>query len=199
MLNCDDNFLFVIDDFFPDWLVSVIDSRMQSEPWYLGHYGDVGNISHTSIFGASYVTNGGQTSFSNAPKEIPYVVTLIQDAIQRELPRRIPGWNFRRLFRARSNGQMPGQETGSHSDGAATGLWSVVYHINDSDGPTSFFKTNFETSAIEKKDIEFKKGRMIIFPSYYWHQGGAPTKGWRMTFGFIFEAQTPWDNEIWSK
>jgi hypothetical protein len=198
MLNCDERFLFVIDDFLPEWLIGVIDSRMQNEPWWLGHYGDVQDISHTPIFGASYVTNGGQTgSIGNAPKEIPYVVTLLQDAVQQELPNRIPGWNYRRLFRARSNGQMPGQGTGPHTDGAGKGLWSAVYHINDSDGPTRFFRTNLETKTLDTFDVEFKKGRLTVFPSYYYHQGLAPTKNWRMSFGFIFEAKTPWDAEIW--
>ena len=199
MLNCDNRFIFVIDDFFPEWLVGVINSRMESEPWYLGHYGDVKDISQQSIFGASYLVNGGQVSLGNAPKTTPYVVTLFQDAVERELPNRIPGWQHRRLFRSRSNGQLPGQDTGAHTDGAPPGLWSLVYHINDSDGPTRFFRTNEQTSTIESQDIEFKKGRCVIFPSYYWHQGLAPTKNWRMTFGFIFEARTPWDNEIWPK
>ena len=197
MLNSNKKHIYVIDDFFPDWLVSVIDSRMQSEPWYLGHYGDATDPNQNPIFGCDYKAMGQLTKPGYSSGTMPYVVKMFEDAIQVELAKKVPGWKYSSTWRIRANGQAIGQETGAHADGTGYGHWSIVYHINDSDGPTAFFKTNLETKQREANEIEFKKGRLILFPSYYWHQAYAPTNNWRMTFGFVVIAKTPWDQEIW--
>jgi hypothetical protein len=197
MLNSTEQHIYVFDNFFPDWLVGIIDSRMQAEPWWLGHYGDATDPNQSPIFGCDYVAAGNPTKPGYSSGKIPFVAQVVEDAIQRELPNRIPGWQYKSTWRIRANGQLPGQQTGEHADGTGFGHWSVVYHINDSDGPTTFFATNLKTKERAIREVEFKKGRLILFPSYYWHQAYAPTKNWRMTYGFVVIAKTPWDQEIW--
>lgn len=75
-----------------------------------------------------------------------------------------------------------------HIDHDITNYVSMVYYINDSDGPTRLYNkragedfTNLELVG----EVLPKKGRCVIFPSCYYHASSNPTLGRRMVLNFI--------------
>lgn len=49
-------------------------------------------------------------------------------------------------------------------------VWTGVFHLIGDSGPTHFYKTFNATEPF--KSIEFKPGRLILFPSLYAHKAG---------------------------
>lgn len=58
-----------------------------------------------------------------------------------------------------------------HIDDVAENMYSVVYYINDCDGPTYFFDN--ELNCIQQ--VEPKKNRCVMFPSNLYHASSSPT------------------------
>ena len=58
-----------------------------------------------------------------------------------------------------------------HVDDLAENMLSLIYYINDSDGPTYFF--NSQGTCIDK--VYPKKNRCVIFPSNMFHASSSPT------------------------
>jgi hypothetical protein len=57
-----------------------------------------------------------------------------------------------------------------HIDDSAENMISIVYYINDSDGPTYFFDKNLEIID----SVEPKKNRCVLFPSNLLHASSSP-------------------------
>ena len=60
--------------------------------------------------------------------------------------------------------------------------YTMLYYVNDSDGPTRFFSN-------EKiiKEVEPKKGRVVIFPGHIKHSSASPIRtSRRMILNFNF-------------
>ena len=62
-------------------------------------------------------------------------------------------------------------------------IWTMLIHLLGDSGPTVFY----ENSKSEKivTSVDFKPGRVILFPSLYWHKGCLPNQGTRYILNSI--------------
>ena len=81
-----------------------------------------------------------------------------------------------------------------HTDHTLQGVFSLIYYIKDSDGPTRFFNKS-DTDPMPWKDlveigqVEPKKGRAVLFPSNIMHTGTCPVEhDNRLSINYVFEA-----------
>lgn len=93
------------------------------------------------------------------------------------------------LLRILANMQGLQQYAEIHTDHSDTKYVSLIYHVNESQGDTVIYE-NDKNTVVES--ISFKMGRIVIFPSHYWHQGLPPTQNinptnnFRMSLGYCF-------------
>jgi hypothetical protein len=60
---------------------------------------------------------------------------------------------------------------------------------NEADGDLTFYK--HDTDRVKTDSIEYKKGRIVIFPSGYAHEAQPPSKTkWRTTIAVMFDLDT---------
>ena len=81
-----------------------------------------------------------------------------------------------------------------HTDHKLHGVFSLIYYIKDSDGPTRFFN-KLGTDPMPWKDlveigqVEPKKGRAVLFSSNIMHTGTCPIEhDNRLSINYVFEA-----------
>lgn len=72
--------------------------------------------------------------------------------------------------------------------------WSMLVHLNDSDGPTDFFISQTTQEVI--LSVPFKPGQLIIFPSVYSHCGRNPTANPRYSANYIMSMNTKLNNKV---
>lgn len=72
--------------------------------------------------------------------------------------------------------------------------WSMLVHLNDSDGPTDFFISQTMPEVV--LSVPFKPGRLIIFPSVYSHCGCIPTVNSRYTVNYIMSVDTKLNSKV---
>ena len=80
-----------------------------------------------------------------------------------------------------------------HSDSESPNIWSLLYHIEGTDGATEFAD---EVGNVVHS-VEFKPGRLIIFPSVYRHHGCLPTQGRRIILNAIVEMDFKFNNSVY--
>jgi hypothetical protein len=82
-----------------------------------------------------------------------------------------------------------------HADVFETGgKWTMLYHLHGNSGPTDFYNNFIKNTVV--KSIEFKPGRLIIFPGIYMHRGGLPTDGTRLVVNIRCEFDTKLNEDI---
>lgn len=87
-----------------------------------------------------------------------------------------------KILRAKVNLNIPGKKKyfiTPHTDANVSAAKSIIYYVNDSDGPTVIF--NDKTSSNQRPRFWWKKtnifpkmGRMVKFPSNTLHSGNIP-------------------------
>jgi hypothetical protein len=58
------------------------------------------------------------------------------------------------------------------------GHWTLLYHLAGESGPTDFYNNSINNCLI--KSVEYKPGRLLIYPAVYHHQGSMPNNGMRL-------------------
>lgn len=96
--------------------------------------------------------------------------------------------NCRILFFASSllHNFLPNNQLDSndiHQDNIMPHYWTAVLHVSG-DGPTTFYQKADESTLV--KTVDFVPGRLIIFPSVYWHRSNIPQGDHRHTIGMTF-------------
>ena len=72
--------------------------------------------------------------------------------------------------------------------------WSMLVHLNNSDGPTDFFIS--QTIPERVLSVPFRPGRLIIFPSVYSHCGAIPTVNNRYSVNYIMGIDTKLNSKV---
>lgn len=71
-----------------------------------------------------------------------------------------------------------------HRDKEFDNYMSLVYYVNDSDGPTRFFDMNGNVI----QEVLPKKGRAVLFPSTFIHASSCPTNfDKRIVINYVFQ------------
>jgi hypothetical protein len=92
-----------------------------------------------------------------------------------------------------NNGRMIRAEI--HPDAFETGgKWTMLYHLHGNSGTTDFYDNSIKNTVI--KSIEFKPGRLIIFPGIYRHRGSLPNSGTRLVVNIRCEFSTKLNEDI---
>lgn len=65
-------------------------------------------------------------------------------------------------------------------------IWSTIFYV-EGEGPTDFFKARTEESYCQS--IDFKKGRVGVFPGGYWHRPSKEHTIDRYIIAFIYEVE----------
>jgi hypothetical protein len=82
-----------------------------------------------------------------------------------------------------------------HPDAFETGgKWTMLYHLDGNSGTTDFYDNSIKNTVI--KSIEFKPGRLIIFPGIYRHRGSLPNSGTRLVVNIRCEFSTKLNEDI---
>jgi|TARA_B100001996_G_scaffold263530_1_gene205549 hypothetical protein len=68
--------------------------------------------------------------------------------------------------------------------------WTIIYYVNDSDGPTIFFKQKYDghKQKLElKQKVEPRQGRFVLFDGLHYHTSSNPQyNDWRCVINFNF-------------
>lgn len=142
-------------------------------PWYL-------NLSTNNNFKK---TKGDSPQFTHTFFENGRIICndfyLIKDIFNF-----IPEFSNKDLFRVKVNLQTPYKKKlvhPKHKDNE-NGI-SYLYYVNDSDGPTIFYKNIFQ-----RKKINPKKGRLVRFPANTFHSSSTPNKNdLRIVLNIVFK------------
>jgi hypothetical protein len=164
------------DDLFPQWLISWGDEMMQNFNWKYGQ--------------SAYP--GGERFFGQVLKDDhvlreepwPMIVNLIPRAFRAAKIKELLGHDsqFLETKKILVNGQLPSTPGNPHKDSSSSNMWTLIYHCSNTDGSNQFYKDDSGKECI--KEIPFKQGRCVLFPSWYTHVGNAPTTGWRITIAY---------------
>jgi len=142
-------------------------------PWYL-------NLSTNNSFKSS---RGDSPQFTHTFFENEKVICndfyLIKDIFNF-----LPEFSTKNLFRIKVNLQTPYKKRlvhPKHKDNDK-GV-SYLYYVNDSDGPTVFYKNRFQ-----RKKINPRKGRLVKFSANTFHSSSTPhQKDLRVVLNIVFQ------------
>lgn len=81
-----------------------------------------------------------------------------------------------------------------HSDTTFPGTWSILYYLDGIDGPTEF--SDADGNIVHS--VEFKPGRLVVFPSIYSHRGCLPSKGKRTILNAIVRLKFNLNKQVYS-
>ena len=178
--------IFVHDEIFPKYLEDEHEYQMQLEKWEYGHMTDSSNPDYKPFFGRQLFHRK-----LNYQEPFPLIVNNLISALHRVLIWQIdPKGEWMGLYRVSFNGQVKGMTAGLHVDTTErNNFWTAVYFVNNADGDLQFYNNREEKVPTDK--VEFKKGRIVMFPSGYAHNALAPeTSDWRISIGIMFDFKT---------
>ena len=192
------NLIFYFDDLLPQWMQDWGEQQMDSVEW---KYGQASYPGGSRFFGQILKDHSGEHK-----KPWPSIVDVIYEAFVRtKLFEVIPDAAVGEVKKVILNAQLPSTPANPHADTQASNMWTLVYHCSNTDGDNLFFTSeeipelknkpqinNIHRSQglTEIKRVPFKQGRCVLFPSWYIHQGLAPSDGWRITIAFHMNIET---------
>ena len=181
-ITTNSDYIFVIDNAVPEWLIKSIDEQFYRVPMEWNHYSYPGS---KPFFGKTwYNQRTGQS------EQAPWAVYALGDLIRHQVLPAVAGdAQFQHYVRINLNAYPRGYDGGAHVDfDDDVSLWSVLYFVNDSDGTTRFYKSPTDMTPLI--DAEAKKGRILMFPACYQHQALAGTGELRMTVNYGMRIQS---------
>lgn len=180
--------IIIVDNLLPEEYVNDIERIMFScyFPWYYNDSSLTGIKDNEAISQTrkDLVKLKGVTDFpqfthtflstDGTKSEGFYIVQAICDRIPKKI---------NRLLRIKSNLNFRQGDTNlvgvPHTDiQGEKNYTTAVYYVNDSDGSTLIYTQKFEEKAVESveilREVEPKKGRLVIFPGEYLHSSRTP-------------------------
>lgn len=170
--DADPEKILVFDNVLPDWIVKWGEESMADFDWrYDTRSYPTGNV----FFGKTLLD-----SFTDC-RPFPPIVQLVLIGFENYLKENNWDMEIVNCTKILVNGQLPCTPGDPHCDTFMEDYWTLVYYCNDSSGNTEFYKNQEDLTLV--KSVEFKQGRIVLFPSFYNHKGCVPEKGLRITFG----------------
>lgn len=183
-----DHMIQIIDDLIPRPFADKIEVALTDDdtPWNLavtcGGYNEMANVNHSMVKDTHQLYHAIVSD--NMPKSmISSLVTCILYFLEDKT-----GITTKFAARVKANLLLPmfdnaDQYHPPHIDIANAEYLSMVYYVNDSDGPTRFFDN--DGNIIQT--VEPKKGRAVLFSSNIPHASSCPiTSKHRIVINFVF-------------
>jgi len=182
---CSSN-IFVYDDVFPAWQVADHARQLQLIQWEYGHMTDATKLGEYDRFFGRQLFHLAQNHSENMPPVVTNIAAAIEGALCHNIDK---DGEFRGIYRVSLNGQTKGMRPGPHVDTVEKNYhWTAVYFANEADGDLQFYDNIKDLNPTDC--VDFKLGRIVIFPSGYAHEALAPTTPWRVSIGIMFEHKT---------
>ena len=70
----------------------------------------------------------------------------------------------------------------------------MIFHLLGDSGPTEFYQSFYDKEPF--KNIDFKPGRVILFPSIYPHRAGVPNHSLRICHSVRLVIDSKLNNDI---
>jgi hypothetical protein len=199
----DPNKIFVVDDIAPEWLFNSWRTRvLEAHRW---KYGLAATRLDYQKFFALWVAAAGTHRGLRGPFPGDHegICNTFNDLWQDEImPKIIPDARVVNIHRVHFNGTLPSnEELGLHYDWDELDMWTMVYYLDGDDGDTVFFDNPQpdENGDLQRpKEIArtaWKLNRAVFFPSYFWHYGQLPSRGFRITLSFNYRLNRCMINE----
>lgn len=179
MTEIDIQQILVIDNYFPRYLQECIHDDLMEMKWGFKN-SPYANFHRARMFGINLYYDNVYS------KDCPNSIRAITQDIICDI---LSEYSLR-MHRILANMQGLYQYAEIHTDSYETNYLSLIYHVNASEGDTSFY-TKKDGDMVHS--VPFKMGRVIVFPSHYWHQGLPPerninpTDNFRISLGYCFE------------
>lgn len=186
------DYIFYWDNMLPEWTRVWAMEQMDAMEW---KYGQASYPGGGKFFGQILKDHNGEYKKPWSP----IIDVIFQAFIRTKLNEVLPNAQYLSTKKIIINGQLPHTPADPHSDTQAANCWTMIYHCSDTDGDNLFFDADLreefrnkpilahahnDDTLTEIARISFKQGRCVLFPSWYIHQGLAPTDGWRVTIAF---------------
>jgi hypothetical protein len=147
--------IIIKDDFFKADLANLIAKGTETYQWRYDHKSDINDPTHTKFFVSHLWTHSSEHNFFH----------LLWKLIHKD----VPGLQDYECWRIIANGQVKGQNGNWHTDhGDKTALYYPTAWKPDWGGST-YLKIDDS-----KKEIEYKKNRLVLFDSGTPHYGSSP-------------------------
>ena len=183
--------IHIIDDVFPEWMLDFFERKIKkAERW---RYGIGATELEYQRFFAIWIKKPGEFREFEG-RDVSGIATYVNEAFTSVVKKYLPGAVVKDIHRCHFNGQIPTTyELSKHLDWEIPDMWTMLFYVTGDDGDTVFYeepKVDPETGSMNPgKEIyraKFKRGRMVFFPSYYWHAGEHPTSGLRVSLAFNY-------------
>jgi hypothetical protein len=148
--------IIVKDDFFKMDLANLIAKGTETYQWRYHHKSDVNDPDHNKFFVSYLWTDSSE----------PNLFNVLWKLIQKE----VPSVQDCDCWRVIANGQVKGQNGNWHRD---HGHKTVLYYPtawNREWGGSTFFEIDNS-----KREVEYKRNRLVVFDSAIQHYGACPT------------------------
>lgn len=177
--------IFVVDDIFPDYLVRSFERKLyDAQKWEYGIQGRPDGPKDGRFF-AIWVHRPHENCGA-FDRDIDGIASYVHDAFcHHALPSVMPDAFPTQIYRVHFNGQVPMDvAVPIHYDWEMPDYWTMIYYVGGKDGDTLFYDEpigpNGEDQSFEEVyRVKFKPGRMVFFPSHYWHAALHPSEGLR--------------------
>jgi len=178
-LEADPNLIFVFDDILPEWLTIWGEESMVHFEWVYDNRSYPGG---EPFFGKMFLDE-------HTNRTLPPIVDVVLAGFESYIDRKEDfDFMIEKCVKILANAQLPCTPGEPHVDTFKSNHWTLVYHLNDSTGDTRFYKSQENLTVV--KSVPFKRGRMILFPSFYNHEGCVPEKGLRISIGMQLLAES---------
>ena len=193
MKQIDTSKIFVYDDVFPDYLVQSFSKKLNDcKRWEYGIQGRKGGSKDGRFF-AIWVHRPHEQTEDPFALDVDGIASYVHDAFTKHILKTfIPDAYANQLYRVHFNGQVPMDvAVPIHLDWEMPDYWTMIYYVGGKDGDTLFYSDPIgpegeDTSFQEVHRVKFKPGRLILFPSYYFHAALHPTEGLRTSLAISY-------------
>ena len=172
----------VIDDYFPDWLVTNVSYYLKTFPVTYTNTPNKNTYKNARFMGNMIMIEDEWM----VPIKPSWFIEYFNHCIYNDL---LKEYDIKHCLRCLHNGQFPLEKMNgiNHRDADDENYVSVIYMGHGNSGDTVIVDENED----DVERISFKEGRIVMLNSFTKHRGEAPKEGYRVSWGFVYPLFTP--------
>ena len=172
----------VIDDYFPDWLITDVSYYLKTFPVTYTNTPNKHTYKNARFMGNMIMIEDDWM----VPIKPSWFIDYFNKCIYNDL---LKEFQISNCVRCLHNGQFPLESMNAinHRDSDDDRYITVIYMGHGKSGDTILC----DNDGNDLHRITFKEGRLVIFNSYQLHRGEKPNEGYRCTWGLVFPLFNP--------